>query len=97
MTVYAIATLKFTDRDAYSRYQAAFMDVFQRYSGTLLAADEAPRVIEGEWDRDKVVLMSFPDEASFREWAESPDYQRISEDRRAGADTAVVLVQAIRG
>jgi uncharacterized protein (DUF1330 family) len=97
VTVYAIAALKFTDRDAYNRYQAAFMDVFQRYSGTLLAADEAPRVIEGEWNRDKVVLMSFPDEASFREWAESPEYQRISEDRRTGADTVVVLVQAIRG
>lgn len=73
------------------------MDIFQHYSGTLLAADEVPRVIEGEWDRDKVVLMSFPDEASFREWAESPEYQRISEDRRAGADTTMVLVQAIRG
>ncbi|MEU1426965.1 DUF1330 domain-containing protein [Nocardia sp. NPDC005746] len=97
MTVYAIAQLKFTDRDAYNRYQAAFMDVFQRYSGTLLVADEAPRVVEGEWDRDKVVLMSFPDEASFRDWAESDDYQRISEDRRAGAETAVVLVKAIRG
>ena len=41
MTVYAIAQLKFTDRDAYNRYQAAFMEVFQQYSGTLLAADEA--------------------------------------------------------
>jgi uncharacterized protein (DUF1330 family) len=97
VTVYAIAQLRFTDRDAYNRYQAAFMEVFRRYSGTLLAADEAPRVIEGEWDRDKVVLMSFPDEAAFRQWAESPDYQRISEDRRAGAETVVVLVQAMRG
>ncbi|MEU1204827.1 MULTISPECIES: DUF1330 domain-containing protein [Actinomycetes] len=97
MTVYAIAQLKFTDRDAYNRYQAAFMDVFQRYSGTLLVADEAPRVVEGEWDRDKVVLMSFPDEAAFRAWAESDDYQRISEDRRAGAETAVVLVKALQG
>ncbi|MDT5279849.1 MAG: hypothetical protein QOJ20_1044 [Mycobacterium sp.] len=47
MTVYAIAALKFTDRDAYNRYQAAFMDVFQRYAGTVLAADEAPQVVEG--------------------------------------------------
>lgn len=97
MTVYAIAALKFTDRDAYNRYQAAFMEVFRRYSGTLLAADETPQVIEGDWDREKVVLMSFPNEAAFREWAESPDYQRISGDRRAGADTVVVLVQAIPG
>jgi uncharacterized protein (DUF1330 family) len=39
--------------------------------------------------------MAFPDERAFREWAESPDYQRISEDRRAGADTVVMLVQAL--
>lgn len=95
MTVYAIAALKFTDRDAYNRYQAAFMEVFKRFSGTLLAADEAPQVVEGQWDRDKVVLMTFPNVAAFREWAESTDYQRISEDRRAGADTVVVLVQAL--
>ena len=95
MTVYAIAQLKFTDRDAYNRYQAAFMKVFERYSGTLLAADEAPRVIEGKWDREKVVLMAFPDDAAFREWAESPDYQCISEDRRAGADTVVLLAQGL--
>jgi hypothetical protein len=27
--------------------------------------------------------MMFPDESVFREWAESPDYQRISEDPQA--------------
>jgi uncharacterized protein (DUF1330 family) len=71
------------------------MEVFRRYSGTLLAADEAPQVVEGQWQRDKVVVMSFPDETSFREWAESPDYQQISEDRRAGADTVVFFFQAL--
>jgi uncharacterized protein (DUF1330 family) len=61
----------------------------------VLAADEAPQIVEGRWDREKVVLMEFPDEAAFREWAESTDYQQISEDRRAGADTVVLLVQAL--
>jgi uncharacterized protein (DUF1330 family) len=57
VTVYAVAHLKFTGRNAYNRHQAAFMEVFQRHSGTLLAADEAPQVVEGQSDRDKVVLM----------------------------------------
>ncbi|GAA2912515.1 DUF1330 domain-containing protein [Streptosporangium fragile] len=96
MTVYAVAQLTFTDRAAYDRYQARFMDVFRKHSGTLLAADEAPRVVEGKWDREKVVLMSFPDEAAFRGWAESPEYREISEDRLAGADTVVLLVKGLR-
>jgi uncharacterized protein (DUF1330 family) len=97
VTVYAIAALKFTDRDAYSRYQAAFMDVFQRYSGTLLAVDEAPLVVEGKWDRGKGVVSAVPDEPVFREWAESVDYQWISGDRHAGAYTVVSLGQALPG
>lgn len=96
MTVYAIAQLKFTERAAYDRYQAGFLDVFRRYSGVLLAADESPEVVEGDWDREKVVLMSFPDEASFRDWAESPEYQEISKDRQAGADTVVLLVKGLQ-
>ncbi|OBH03471.1 MULTISPECIES: DUF1330 domain-containing protein [unclassified Mycobacterium] len=95
MTVYAIAQLKFTDRAAYDRYQARFMEVFSRYAGTLLAADEAPRVVEGRSDREKVVLMSFPDEAAFREFVQSPEYEEIAKDRRAGADTVVLLVQGL--
>ncbi len=96
MTVYAIAQLRFTDRAAYDRYQARFMEVFGRYPGTLLAADESPVVVEGQWDREKVVLMSFPDETSFRGWTESPEYQQISQDRHAGADTVVLLVKGLR-
>lgn len=65
MTVYAIAQLKMTDRAAYDRYQAHFFDVFRQFNGHLLAADEHPRVLEGTWPHDKLVMMSFRDEAAF--------------------------------
>jgi uncharacterized protein (DUF1330 family) len=71
------------------------MDVFQRYSGTLLAVDEAPLVVEGKWDRDKVVVSAGPDEPAFREGAESVDYQCFSGDRHARADTVVLLWQTL--
>jgi uncharacterized protein (DUF1330 family) len=95
VTVYAIAQLRVTDRAAYDRYQMRFMEVFRQYRGTLLAADERPQVVEGRWDREKVVLMSFPDEAEFRLWSESPQYQSISKDREAGADSVVLLVKGL--
>ncbi len=95
MTVYAVAQLRFTNRDAYDRYQASFMEVFTRFSGRLLAADEDPSVIEGDWDREKVVIMAFPDEAAFRAWSDSAEYRNISRDRLAGADAVVLLVHGI--
>lgn len=95
MTVYAIAQLRFTDRTAYDRYQARFMEVFLKYRGRLLAADDNPEFVEGRSDREKIVLMSFPDEPAFRAWAGSPEYQAISVDRRAGADAVVMLVRGL--
>lgn len=93
MTVYAIVQLNMTDRAAYDRYQAQFFDVFRKFSGRLLSADEQPAVLEGKWDRDKLVLMSFPDEAAFHAWANSPEYQEISNDRKAGAEAIVLLAK----
>ena len=95
MPVYAIAQLTIHDRTAYKRYQDRFLGVFAKYKGSLLAADEHPRVLEGAWDREKVVLMSFPDEAAFFQWAQSPEYQEIAKDRHAGATTVSLLVKGL--
>jgi uncharacterized protein (DUF1330 family) len=95
--VYAIAQLKITDRATYDRYQAKFMGVMKRYQGRVLAADESPLVVEGTWDREKVVLLSFPDEKAFREWAESPEYLEIAGDRKAGSEAVILLVKGIGG
>lgn len=94
MTVYVIAQLKITDRSAYGRYQARFRDVFRQFNGQLLAADENPTLLEGSFDSDKVVLMSFPDHLSAQEFLQSRIYHEISKDRYAGAETTAILVNA---
>ena len=71
------------------------MGVLARHDGRLLAADESPVVLEGASDRDKVVLLSFRDEAAFRAWAGSPEYEEIAKDRRAGATAVVLLVKGL--
>jgi uncharacterized protein (DUF1330 family) len=95
MAVYALALLKIHDRARYERYMAGFMPVLVKYQGRLIVADDAPRVLEGEWDRDKVVLLSFANDAAFNEWAASPEYLEISADRIAGATALVLQLQGI--
>jgi uncharacterized protein (DUF1330 family) len=81
VTVYAIAQLSIHDRVRYDRYANAFMPVLVKYGGRLLAADERPEVVEGQWRGDKVVMMSFPDREAFDRWSTSPEYREISADR----------------
>jgi len=54
-----------------------------------------PRILEGAWGREKVVLLSFADEASFRARVNSPEYREIPKHRKAGADTIVLLVKGV--
>jgi len=93
MPVYTIAQLKFTNVEAYRRYQKAFPAVFANFNAKVLVADEQPRVLEGDWPRDKVVILEFPDEAEARRFGSSPEYQAISKDRKAGADAVVLMVK----
>jgi uncharacterized protein (DUF1330 family) len=93
MPVYTIAQLKFTDIDAYRRYQKAFPAVFAKFNAKVLVADESPRVLEGDWPRDKMVILAFPDEAEAARFGQSPEYREIAKDRKAGADAVVLMVK----
>lgn len=100
MAVYAVVQLRIHDAERYSRYMNAFMaryqDVFGKFGGKMLAADTTPRVLEGDWgDRNKIVLMEFPDAAAFTAWATSPEYNDIAVDRVAGAEAVVLLVKGV--
>jgi uncharacterized protein (DUF1330 family) len=95
VTVYALAQISIHDRARYDRYVARFMEVFQKFDGRLLAADESPVVVEGEWPHQKVILMSFPSRAEFERWAGSPAYQEISQDRVAATTATVLLIAGL--
>lgn len=95
MTVYVVAQLRFTDQTRYRLYQARFAEAFVGSGGRLLAADESPQVLEGEWPWSKLVMMAFPDEAAARAFLDGPLYREISEHRRAGAQTTALLVQGL--
>lgn len=91
MTVYVVAQIRIHDRPRYDRYSAAFMPVLVRYGGRLLAADEAPAVLEGEWAAEKLNIIAFPDEEAARRWMDSPEYREIAIDRLAASEGVVLL------
>ncbi len=96
MTVYVLAQLSIHDRARYDRYAAGFMAVLDRYGGRLLAADERPEVVEGAFDREKVVLIEFPDRDSAYRWSTSPEYREIAVDRVASTEAVVLMVRGVR-
>lgn len=96
MTVYIVAQLKFTHREIYDRYQARFADIFRQFNGRVLVADERPQLLEGDWPRDKMVILEFPDADAATAFHESPAYAAIAVDRKAGADAVVLMARGLR-
>lgn len=92
MTVYAIAQFSIHNPSRYQQYVSDFMSVLTPYGGILLVAQENPDVIEGEWDNDKIVIISFKDRQSLDAWAGSPEYQEISKSRIAATRGVVLFV-----
>lgn len=95
MTVYAVVQLKVHDRPTYERYMSRFMPVFEKFGGDVLSADFSPKVLQGEWDFNRLVLMSFPDKKAFYAWAGSPEYQEIAKDRVASSTGVILLAEGI--
>jgi uncharacterized protein (DUF1330 family) len=96
LTVYALAQISIHDRERYDSYVARFSQLLQRFEGRLLAADESPVVLEGEWAHQKVILIAFRDQAELQRWALSPEYQEISKDRVASTTGTVLIVAGLQ-
>ena len=94
--VYALGQLTIRDRERYQRYVRKFASSLVGFEGELLAADEAPELLEGAWPHHKVVLIRFPSAEAFWAWARSDAYQAISVDRVAATEGPALLVQGIR-
>lgn len=73
----------------------AVFDVFKQFRGRLLVADETPKVLDGAFAYDKVVVMQFPDEAEAERFLYSPAYEEISKDRIAGSEVVSVMVRGL--
>jgi uncharacterized protein (DUF1330 family) len=95
MSVYAVALITIHDRDAYARYGQGFMEIFEQHSGRLLAVDEAPHVLEGEWPWTRTVLLEFPDQAALDGWYRSADYQALAQHRHQCSDAAIAVLRGL--
>lgn len=97
MGCYFCANIKITDKSKYEKYLAGCDAVFEKYNGRYIAVDPSPRVLEGEWNYSRAVLIYFDSEHDFNMWYTSPEYQEILPFRLAGSECDTILVHDRNG
>jgi uncharacterized protein (DUF1330 family) len=95
MAVYIINNMTIHDRAEYDTYVRAFMGVFRKFNGEVLAVQDAPEPTEGTWPYDRTVLLSFPTREDATRWARSPEYREIAKHRHAGTTSNVVILDGL--
>jgi uncharacterized protein (DUF1330 family) len=93
MSCYFIAQINIHDRDEYQKYLDGFDEIFGKYKGIVVAVDEAPTILEGEWPFGRTVLIRFPDEEEARRWYTSPEYRELVKHRHRSSRANIVLVE----
>ena len=83
--VYMVVNLKVRDAETYRKYEKGFFPILKRYGGEFITYDDNIITFEGESPRSgRMVLFRFPSEEKARAWYDDPEYQALSEHRRAG-------------
>ena len=81
MSCYFVAQIDVRDREEYQKCLAGFDAIFSQYKGIVVAVDEDPVVLEGEWPYTRSVIIRFPNEDEARRWYESPEYGELKKHR----------------
>ena len=90
---YVIANFTVHDADVYRQYEKGFFPILKRHGGQFFTFDDNSIHLEGADPRPgRVVIFTFPSEAAALAWYNDPDYQALSEHRRAGTELKFITL-----
>jgi uncharacterized protein (DUF1330 family) len=95
MSYYFIAQIKINDETEYQKYIDAADEVFKKYNGEYLSVDDGPKILEGDWNYSRTVLIRFETKDDFNDWYNSTDYQNILSHRLNAAECDTILIKGL--
>jgi uncharacterized protein (DUF1330 family) len=95
---FVLVQIDIHDWDGYGQYgSAAHLEIFDKFSGKLVGADDAVEVVEGSWPFTRTVVIEFPTKALARAWYESNEYQAVVRLRHDSATSNLVIIDRYPG
>ena len=91
--VFVIANFTVHHADTYRVYEKGFFPILKRHGGSFHTYDDKPVTFEGDAPREgRMVIFQFPSEQAATDWYNDPDYQALSEHRRAGTELQFITM-----
>lgn len=95
MAAYLIADVDVTDAVLFEDYKREVAATEALYGGKYLGRGGLTRVLEGDWQPHRLVIVEFPNMDSLVAWYESPEYAPLKALREKCATTRIVALEGI--
>ena len=93
---YVIANFTIEDKEVYRKYEKGFFPILKKHGGTFFTYDDNSVHLEGSEARPgRMVIFQFPSAEAAQGWYDDPEYQALSEHRRAG--TSLISLTIVHG
>jgi uncharacterized protein (DUF1330 family) len=97
MTAYIIARVTVTDPEKYETYKALAPAVIAAHGGRYVVRGGAMKILEGEPDSRRVVVLEFPTVEAAEAFYTSAEYETARQKRRGAAEMQMILVDGYTG
>lgn len=95
MPAYVVVDVQRTDLERALRYSAASGPSVERHGGRFLARGGATRVLEGDWDPERLVIIGFDSAEAAQAWYNSQDYREARTIREGAGTWRMVVVDGV--
>ncbi len=95
MSVYCIMDVDIHDLEQYGEYMARAQPLIEAAGGRYLARGGEHKVLEGDWQPHRLVIVEFPSAAAADAFYNSDDYQAAKAIRLGCSSTRVFTVEGI--
>ena len=95
MSAYILASVHVTDPEKYKNYMALTPAAIDAAGGKFIVRGGNPEILEGDWSRDRVVIIEYPTREAAKAFYDSTLYAAARAEREGAAEFSMIVVDGV--
>ncbi len=95
MSAFAIVQINVTNKEKYQEYLNQVTPTVQKFNGDYIVRAGKFKVMLGEWNYSRTVVVKFPDYQTALNWYNSKEYKPIKKIREDNSEGNFIIIEGI--
>jgi len=95
MSGFVIANIDVKDSEAYKEYVGKVVPTVKKFGGEYIVRAGEYKVMEGEWENPRTVVIKFPNYEKALEWYDSKEYKPIKPIRLKNSVGNMIIIKGV--